>query len=50
MLTLGPGNLTVVDLSQLGVARVSVGPALLRIAMKAYEEAADEILRGGKKL
>lgn len=42
-----PGLLTVAELAEIGVARVSVGPSLYRIAMEAIKEAAGKLLGGG---
>jgi 2-methylisocitrate lyase-like PEP mutase family enzyme len=39
-----PGNLTVKDLSKIGVARLSIGPTLQFVAMKTYAEEAEKIL------
>lgn len=44
-LTLGPGCLTIPELKELGVARISVGPELFRVAMKAYDDAATKLLQ-----
>ena len=41
----GNGFLSVKELGELGVARVSVGPALYRAAMKAFKEGADGLLQ-----
>lgn len=40
-----PGGLTIPELAQLGVARISMGPALQFAAMKAYGDAADGLLK-----
>lgn len=40
----GEGNLGVRELREIGVARISVGPGLQRVAMRALEEKAREIL------
>ena len=45
-LNLGPGFATVKDVSQLGVARVSVGPELFRKAVDAYKDAASKLFEG----
>ncbi|SPO00599.1 related to carboxyphosphonoenolpyruvate phosphonomutase-like protein [Cephalotrichum gorgonifer] len=42
------GALTARELGGLGVARVSVGPGLYLVAMKAVREAAERLLSGGK--
>lgn len=39
------GGLTIPELAQLGVARISMGPALQFTAMKAYGDAADDLLK-----
>jgi 2-methylisocitrate lyase-like PEP mutase family enzyme len=39
-----PGNLTVKDLSKIGVARLSIGPTLQFLAMKTYADEAEKIL------
>lgn len=44
----GEAALTTADLSNLGVARISVGPSLFRIAMEAAKKSALAILQGGK--
>lgn len=44
ILRLGEGYLTVPELRELGVARISVGPGLFRIAMNAYKQAAEQLL------
>jgi 2-methylisocitrate lyase-like PEP mutase family enzyme len=41
---IGPGYLTVPELREIGVARISVGPELMKVAMAAYSKAADELL------
>jgi 2-methylisocitrate lyase-like PEP mutase family enzyme len=41
MTNLRPGFLGVKDLSEIGVARISVGPALYRAAMKGFSDALD---------
>ncbi|KAG0208397.1 hypothetical protein BGX28_000615 [Mortierella sp. GBA30] len=41
----GEGFLTVEDLKEIGVARISVGPGLYRIAMNAYKSAAESLLQ-----
>lgn len=43
----GPGSPGVEDLEKLGVARVSVGSALMRAAMGATKRAVDELKHGG---
>lgn len=48
MLTIEPGGLKVADFSRLGVARISVGPGLFAVAMRAYEKAAEELLGSGE--
>jgi 2-methylisocitrate lyase-like PEP mutase family enzyme len=44
LMGLGPGYLTVSELKEIGVARVSVGPGLYRKAMKAYSDAANALV------
>ncbi|KAI7827657.1 putative carboxyphosphonoenolpyruvate phosphonomutase [Gamsiella multidivaricata] len=44
ILRFGEGYLTVTELREIGVARISVGPGLYRIAMAAYKEAAESLL------
>ncbi|KAG0366780.1 hypothetical protein BGX24_003540 [Mortierella sp. AD032] len=44
ILRIAEGFLTVADLREIGVARISVGPGLYRIAMNAYKEAAEKLL------
>ncbi|KAF9100050.1 hypothetical protein BGX27_000494 [Mortierella sp. AM989] len=44
ILRFGEGFLTVAELKEIGVARISVGPSLFRIAMNAYKEAAESLL------
>ncbi|KAG0266841.1 hypothetical protein BGZ95_002978 [Linnemannia exigua] len=44
ILRVAEGFLTVAELREIGVARISVGPALYRIAMNAYKEAAEKLL------
>ena len=39
-----PGNLTIKDLSKIGVARLSIGPTLQFAAMKTYAEEAEKIM------
>lgn len=43
-----PGGPTVSELAELGVARISVGPALFRVAMGAVQKAALSILQDGR--
>ncbi|KAI1343543.1 phosphoenolpyruvate phosphomutase-domain-containing protein [Xylariaceae sp. FL0016] len=43
----GPGALTTEQLAQMGVARITVGPELYRLAMKAIKNGAERILGGG---
>ncbi|KAF9170837.1 hypothetical protein BGX21_002413 [Mortierella sp. AD011] len=43
-LRFGEGYLTVPELKEIGVARISVGPGLFRVAMNAYKEAAEALL------
>ncbi|POR33774.1 Uncharacterized protein TPAR_06037 [Tolypocladium paradoxum] len=43
-----PGNPTVAELAELGVARISIGPTLYRAAMGAVQKAALSILTDGK--
>ncbi|KAK3828494.1 MAG: phosphoenolpyruvate phosphomutase-domain-containing protein [Benniella sp.] len=43
----GEGFLSVSELKTIGVARISVGPGLYRIAMNAYKEAAENLLSAG---
>src|SRR5207302_1691739 len=45
-LCLGEGFLTVKELREIGVARISVGPELYKVAMKAYKEQALVLLEG----
>lgn len=45
ILKLSSGGLTIPELKEIGVARISVGPALYGIAMKAYSDAANELLQ-----
>ncbi|KAI9852082.1 MAG: hypothetical protein M1838_001879 [Thelocarpon superellum] len=40
------GFLSVEDLSEIGVARISVGPELYKAAMLSYQKAAAELLEG----
>lgn len=42
-LNIGEGYLTVSDLKEIGVARISVGPELYRQAMKAFDESASKV-------
>ncbi|KAL4870569.1 hypothetical protein BDV12DRAFT_165831 [Aspergillus spectabilis] len=44
-LVLKDGFLTIPELRQIGVARISMGPELYRTAMRAFEETANELLR-----
>ncbi|KAF9417357.1 hypothetical protein BGZ94_010008 [Podila epigama] len=44
ILRFGEGYLTVQELRDIGVARISVGPGLYRIAMNAYKDAAEALL------
>ncbi|KAF9905093.1 hypothetical protein BX616_001098 [Lobosporangium transversale] len=44
LLRFGEGYLTVQELREIGVARISVGPGLFRIATNAYREAAESLL------
>ncbi|KFA68294.1 hypothetical protein S40285_07210 [Stachybotrys chlorohalonatus IBT 40285] len=44
----GPAALTTAELAEIGVARVSVGPSIFRIAMAAAKRAALDILGGGR--
>ncbi|KAF9350514.1 hypothetical protein BGX26_011320 [Mortierella sp. AD094] len=44
ILRFGEGYLTVAELREIGVARISVGPSLFRVAMNAYKEAAEALL------
>ncbi|KAF9963375.1 hypothetical protein BGZ65_003857 [Modicella reniformis] len=44
ILRFGEGYLTVRELKELGVARISVGPGLYKIAMEAYKQAAENLL------
>ncbi|RDW67012.1 phosphoenolpyruvate protein [Coleophoma crateriformis] len=39
-----PGNLDVVQLREMGVARISVGPALQAVGVRAFAEAAEKVL------
>lgn len=43
-MTLQEGSLTVPELREIGVARISLGPELYRAAMKAFKEKADAVL------
>ncbi|PLB43206.1 carboxyphosphonoenolpyruvate phosphonomutase-like protein [Aspergillus steynii IBT 23096] len=45
-LNLAEGSLTVAELKQIGVARISLGPELWRAAMGAFRETADRLLAG----
>ncbi len=47
-LSLGQGSLTVRELTDIGVARISCGPELWRKAMKAFEEGVQLILGASK--
>jgi 2-methylisocitrate lyase-like PEP mutase family enzyme len=40
-----PDGLTVKDLAEIGVARISIGPALQFIAMAKFKEEAEKILQ-----
>ncbi|KAF9433721.1 hypothetical protein BGZ76_009054 [Entomortierella beljakovae] len=44
ILKFGEGHLTVADLREIGVARISVGPGLFMIALNAYRDAAEALL------
>lgn len=44
----GPQALTTRELGEMGVARISVGPSIYRIAMAAAQKAAKDILEGGR--
>ena len=44
ILKMGEGFLTVKELREIGVARISVGPGLYLIAMNAYKDAAEALL------
>ena len=44
----GPDALTVKELADIGVARISVGPSLWFLSMKAFKEGATRILEGGR--
>lgn len=44
LLKMSPGSLTIPELRQVGVARVSVGPRLFMAAMEGYTQAANELL------
>jgi 2-methylisocitrate lyase-like PEP mutase family enzyme len=46
MLNVGPGALTVKQLAELGLARISVGPMLQIKAMKTFSEEAEKLLTG----
>jgi len=43
-LCMGDGFLTVPELKEIGVARISVGPELYRAAMRAYKNGVDQLL------
>lgn len=43
----GPGAMTTKGLGELGVARISIGPSLFLVAMKAVKDAAGVVLTGG---
>jgi 2-methylisocitrate lyase-like PEP mutase family enzyme len=43
-LRIGPGNITVKELADIGVARLSIGPQLQLIAMKAITDEAEKLL------
>jgi 2-methylisocitrate lyase-like PEP mutase family enzyme len=43
-LVLKDGFLTIPELRQIGVARISMGPELYRAAMRAFEETANKLL------
>lgn len=45
-MNLSPGSLTVSELKALGVARISVGPELYKVAMNALTEAAKKMMEG----
>jgi len=44
----GPDALTVKELADIGVARISVGPSLWMLSMEAFKEGATRILEGGR--
>lgn len=44
----GPDALTVKELADIGVARISVGPSLWFLSMKAFREGAMRIMEGGR--
>lgn len=46
LVTMKPGGLSVKELGEMGVGRISVGPGLMRRAMMAVEEEARAILEG----
>lgn len=43
----GPGGLTIADMAEIGVRRVSVGGALMRVAFGAFVRAAEELMKDG---
>jgi 2-methylisocitrate lyase-like PEP mutase family enzyme len=43
----GPGGLTIADVTEIGVRRVSVGGALMRVAFGAFMRAARELVESG---
>lgn len=45
-----PGSPTVSELAEIGVARISIGPALYRVATSAVQEAASKILCEGNPI
>jgi 2-methylisocitrate lyase-like PEP mutase family enzyme len=45
-MTEGKGDLTVKELAEIGVARISVGPAIQFMAMEAYKTHAEKLLAG----
>jgi 2-methylisocitrate lyase-like PEP mutase family enzyme len=45
-MTEGKGDLAVKELADIGVARISVGPAIQFMAMDSYKEKAEKLLSG----
>ncbi|KAL3465853.1 FAD dependent oxidoreductase-domain-containing protein [Aspergillus heterothallicus] len=49
-LVIEEGYLTIQELKQIGVARISMGPELYRAAMRAFEETANRLICGNTQL